>query len=236
MNHLTFNRTSRYGAGFTLIELLVVISIIALLISILLPALGAARDAARGVQCLSMQRQLGVAHQLYSDASNDFMVTVWGTDPSIGLWMQNDLFTDAVGWDDRNGNNGWLWPVDYLCPMSNEADLPDAQGRARMAESYAMNGNIIWQRNQFGTARGVYRRAEILNPTELMLMADSLDFFILEDNEDAYITETSSTTGWGEIAYRHAAGNAANSLFHDGHAAAIPRTEVIDSPTFWEFP
>ncbi|MEM6332215.1 MAG: prepilin-type N-terminal cleavage/methylation domain-containing protein [Planctomycetota bacterium] len=47
--------------GFTLIELLVVISIIALLIAILLPALGAARDAARSVQCLSNVRGLGQA-------------------------------------------------------------------------------------------------------------------------------------------------------------------------------
>lgn len=52
--------------GFTLIELLVVIAVIALLIGLLLPALGRARDAARGVACLARQRELGLAVSLYA--------------------------------------------------------------------------------------------------------------------------------------------------------------------------
>ena len=60
------DRGVRGWRGFTLIELLVVIAIIALLVGLLLPALGKARDAARGVKCASNERQLVVCLLLYS--------------------------------------------------------------------------------------------------------------------------------------------------------------------------
>jgi prepilin-type N-terminal cleavage/methylation domain-containing protein len=64
-------RKSESRRGFTLIELLVVIAIIALLISLLLPSLGAARKTARNVICQSNLRQFGIAIQAYLDDQKD---------------------------------------------------------------------------------------------------------------------------------------------------------------------
>ncbi len=67
-------RSGSLAHAFTLIELLVVISIIALLIAILLPALGAARQSADTVVCKSRMRQIAIGWQYYADDNDDISV------------------------------------------------------------------------------------------------------------------------------------------------------------------
>ncbi len=75
-------RTTHSRDGFTLIELLVVVSIIGLLISILMPSLGRARDQSKGVHCLARLKDMGNALAAYENDNEDLLPpAAWRPDP-----------------------------------------------------------------------------------------------------------------------------------------------------------
>ncbi len=95
--------------GFTIVELLVVISIIALLIGILLPAIGKARESARLRLSQANLRNLGAAHQMYASEWNDRQYQLsrdnFGAHGSnLGAYSSYDNYQLPLGWAD-----GVLW-------------------------------------------------------------------------------------------------------------------------------
>ncbi len=117
--------------AFTLIELLVVISIIALLIAILLPALRAARDSAMSAQCLSQLRQTGLGIQMYAQDYNDW--TPINYTAANGTWiMPGDIprSTQGPDWWHRLGGKLVNWGEDKDYPLSTHHPSPQWTDRA----------------------------------------------------------------------------------------------------------
>lgn len=92
----------RENGGFTLVELLVVIGIIAVLISMLMPALDKARRQSETVQCQSNMRQIGMALLTYTDQNSGFLFP-----PNLG-WSPNQVYRLTPG------DNGLINGADYL--------------------------------------------------------------------------------------------------------------------------
>ena len=104
--------------AFTLVELLVVIAIVSLLLALALPSLNQARESARMTQCLSNERQLAFAFQLYANDSFQFAPTCTPYAPyneSTYGWMLQiaPYFNARPGWLSVSGTLA-TWPPEQL--------------------------------------------------------------------------------------------------------------------------
>src|SRR5258708_2639186 len=143
--------------AFTLVELLVVIGIIGLLISILLPALSRAREAAAGVKCLSNLRTLGMAVSMYNGENKGHYpgrgisggpspVPSTGTAPTPDEWIywgtNSDIGQSALA--PYLGTVGHADPASFRCP--SDPDLA-AHKQPLYTYSYTVNWMIFEPRD-----------------------------------------------------------------------------------------
>lgn len=156
-----FARKSALGRGFTLVELLVVIAIIGILVALLLPAIQAAREAARRSQCINNLKNISLAHLNFESSNKGFvyMAKFWTEKEYNAFYGPPGAATppDQIGgWYDDHG-----WYI-ALMPYVEEANLKDlgnpdlplsdqANERVRkaMVPIYACPSDIGLQQNEW---------------------------------------------------------------------------------------
>jgi prepilin-type N-terminal cleavage/methylation domain-containing protein/prepilin-type processing-associated H-X9-DG protein len=141
--------------GFTLIELLVVIAIISVLIALLLPAVQSAREAARRMQCVNNEKQIGLALHNYFESRNAlpgadmvFNVTELSALSQVLPYLEQSPVYHSINFafsyqDPTNGTAMMTAISGFICPSDLPNAIPSLGGQTNYMAN--MGSGIVWQ-------------------------------------------------------------------------------------------
>ena len=237
-------RRKRGSRAFTLIELLVVISVIALLIGLLMPALSRARSTARRVKCLSNQRQTTLALINYTTEHNGWFVPMFDIDKSL-WWYGQELGSSSPRPIDINASPlahyfGGDIQEGLACPDFPVNDENFIRKYTSRSAHFGYNTYLS------GAAYGAFvitdrkRISEIRRTTEVAAFSDAVHMDGLYGNPDGFYephmfhhTEDSRfgpNPAYGGFShFRHA--GYANLAMLDGHGKSLDINSA-DSPIY----